>query len=116
MSMVIRMDHHMDNYVDINVVVKNGYVWKRKWFSRTDYYGYSYGDPLGVNSDIQTGYPHRISTWIHWISTWTSSLDIQDIRIRGTSVEVISKSRFCMDMFGYVYISIHIRTIQVPRC
>jgi hypothetical protein len=42
--MAIRMDHHMDYYVDINVdihlVIKNGYVWIRRWLSRTDNYGY----------------------------------------------------------------------------
>ncbi len=43
-SMVIQMDHHMDNHVDIRVdihlVIKNGYVWIRRWLSRTDNCGY----------------------------------------------------------------------------
>jgi hypothetical protein len=42
--MVIRMDHHMDNHVniqvDIHLVIKNGYVWIRKWLSKTDNYEY----------------------------------------------------------------------------
>jgi hypothetical protein len=42
--MAIQMDHQMDNHLDIHVdihlVIKNGYVWIRRWLSRTDNYGY----------------------------------------------------------------------------
>jgi hypothetical protein len=90
--MVIQMNHHMDNHIDIHVVIMSGYVWIRLWLSKADNYGYLYGDPLGVNLDI---------------STLDISLDIQFGYPRypnsgNISVKVIRKSRICMDMFGYV--------------
>ncbi len=89
----ILLDHHMDNHVNIHVVIKNG-----RWWSWTDNYGYL----VDIHMVI-----HLVWIWITCISTLDIQIDIQFGYPRypnsgNKSVEFIRKSLFCMDMYGYV--------------
>jgi hypothetical protein len=69
-------------------------------------YGYRDGYLERITMDI-TMVIHLVCVRISWISALDIQLDIQYGYPRypnsgNISVEVIHKSRFCMDMFGYV--------------